>query len=75
MSKSYLSGAAKRQAREERAQKAAKLPKIYAFLKPVDNKLVPMTTSDMVSESSIFLLKRRRANEHFNFWGFFGFVF
>ena len=35
---------------------AAKLPKIYAFLKPVDNKSVPMTTSDMVSESNSALI-------------------
>ena len=37
MSKSYLSGAAKRKARQERATNTAKLPKIDAFLKPENN--------------------------------------
>lgn len=56
MSKSYLSGAAKRQAREERAKKAAKMPKISAFLKPADTSPAPMTTLDVVSESNLALI-------------------
>jgi hypothetical protein len=46
MSKSYLSGAAKRQTREERAKKAAKMPKISAFLKLADS--TPAPTDDYI---------------------------
>ena len=35
---------------------AAKMPKMSAFLKPADSTLVPMTTSDMVTESNSALI-------------------
>ena len=44
MSKSYLSGAAMRSAREERGKKVAKLPRMSAFLKPADSAPSPMIT-------------------------------
>ena len=42
MPKSYLSGAAKRSAREERAKQIAKMPKMSAFLKPAGSAPPPM---------------------------------
>lgn len=63
MSKSYLSGAAKRQAREERAKKAAKMPKISAFLKPAESAPAPMTTSGLVTESNSALISAEVAVE------------
>ena len=44
MPKSYLSGASKRTAREERAKQIAKIPNMSAFLKPADSVPPPMTT-------------------------------
>ena len=44
MSKSYLSGAARRSAREEPAEQNAKIPKISSFVKPTDSAPPPMTT-------------------------------
>ena len=49
MSKFYLSGAAKRKARQERETKAAKMPKISKFLKPADS--APENKLDLVVES------------------------
>ena len=46
MSKFYLSGAAKRKARQERETKAAKMPKISKFLKSADS--APENTLDLV---------------------------
>ena len=46
MSKFYLSEAAKREARQERETKAAKMPKISKFLKPADS--APKNTLDLV---------------------------
>jgi hypothetical protein len=56
MPKSYLSGAAKRQAREERVKKATKLQKISAFMMPAESEVAPMTASDMGSESNSGLI-------------------
>jgi len=50
MSKSYSSGAAKRKARQERAEKDAKMPKISAFLKHVDKAPDSETTLGIVTE-------------------------
>ena len=59
MFKSYLSCPAKRQARQERVTKVAKMPKISAFLKPACSD--PMTTSGILAESKSVLISATAA--------------
>ena len=49
MPKSYLSGAAKRSAPEERAKQIAEIPKMSAFLKPADSAPPPMKLIKILS--------------------------